>query len=186
MGADLRGHLGNRIGDLSLHAGDAFARDIVNEAAGPLGDPQRPLAGRRGRDQLDQREVLAAADLGSLPYADDSFDFAIAVATYHHLNKKQQLPALQELKRVLKPGGAAFITVWNRRQPHFWFKGKEVMVPWKIKDETLYRYYYLFTYGEIKKLAVESGLKVGKIFPENSYHSPVKAFSQNICLFVKK
>jgi hypothetical protein len=76
--------------------------------------------------------------------------------------------------------------VWNRRQPHFWFKGKEVMVPWKIKDETLHRYYYLFTYGEIKKLAEEAGLKVDKIFPENSYHSPLKAFSQNICLLVKK
>ena len=141
---------------------------------------------RKYAAKFDFPVSLAAADLCNLPYTDESFDFAIAVATYHHLDKKQQLPAFQELKRVLKPGGAAFITVWNRRQPHFWFKGKEVMVPWKIKDETLNRYYYLFTYGEIKKLAVESGLKVDKIFPENSYHSPVKAFSQNICLLVRK
>jgi tRNA (uracil-5-)-methyltransferase TRM9 len=129
---------------------------------------------------------LAAADLCSLPYADESFDFAIAVATYHHLKKEQQLPAFQELKRVLKPGGAAFITVWNRRQPHFWFKGKETLVPWKIKDETLYRYYYLFTYGELKKLAKESGLTVRRMLPESRYRFPPKAFSQNICLWVKK
>ena len=129
---------------------------------------------------------LAAADLYSLPYANESFDFAIAVATYHHLKKEQQAPAFQELKRVLKPGGSAFITVWNGRQPHFWFKGKEVMVPWKIKDEILRRYYYLFTYREIKKLAEESGLKVDRIFPETGYRFPLKAFSQNICLIVKK
>jgi tRNA (uracil-5-)-methyltransferase TRM9 len=129
---------------------------------------------------------LAAADLCSLPYADDTFDFAIAVATYHHLKKDRQLPAFLELQRVLKPGGSAFITVWNRRQPHFWFKAKEVLVPWKIKDEILRRYYYLFTYGELKKLAEESGLTVCKIHPENNYHFPLKAFSQNICLLVKK
>ena len=129
---------------------------------------------------------LAAADLCYLPYDNDSFDFVIAVATYHHLQKELQLSAFQELKRVLKPGGSAFITVWNRRQPHFWFKGKEVRVPWKIKNETLYRYYYLFTYGELKRLAEESGLTVGKIFPESSYRFPVKTFSQNICLLVKK
>jgi tRNA (uracil-5-)-methyltransferase TRM9 len=129
---------------------------------------------------------LAAADLRYLPYDNDSFDFVIAVATYHHLQKELQLSAFQELKRILKPGGSAFITVWNRRQPRFWFKGKEVRVPWKIKNETLYRYYYLFTYGELKRLAEESGLTVCKIFPESSYRFPAKAFSQNICLLVKK
>ena len=87
---------------------------------------------------------------------------------------------------MLKPGGAAFITVWNRFQPRFWFKGKEVQVPWQIKDETLYRYYYLFTYRELKQLATAAGLEICKVFPESGYHFPITIFSQNICLLVKK
>jgi ubiquinone/menaquinone biosynthesis C-methylase UbiE len=129
---------------------------------------------------------LTAADVCYLPYDDEAFDYIISVATLHHLKKEQQMTAFQELKRVLKPGGSAFITVWNRRQPHFWFKGKEVMVPWRTQNETLYRYYYLFTYAEIKRLAEESGLEVRKIFPESAYHFPVKMFSQNICLLLQK
>ncbi len=38
------------------------------------------------------------------------------------------------------------------------------MVPWRTQNEILYRYYYLFTYGEIKKLAEDSGLKLYKFF----------------------
>jgi SAM-dependent methyltransferase len=104
----------------------------------------------------------------------------------HHLKKERQLTAFQELKRVMKPGGTAFITVWNRRQPRFWFRSKEILVPWRIQNEMLYRYYYLFTYGELKRLAVDSGLEIIKMFPESAYHFPVKLFSQNICLLVRK
>ena len=129
---------------------------------------------------------LTAADFCHLPYNNEAFAFVIAVAALHHLKKAQQPEAFQELKRVLKPGGAAFITVWNRRQPRFWFKGKEMMAPWKARDKTLYRYYYLFTYGELKKSAEKAGLTVTKIFPESTYRFPVKAFSRNICLLVKK
>jgi hypothetical protein len=86
----------------------------------------------------------------------------------------------------MKPGGKAFITVWNRWQPRFWFNGKEVLVPWKIKGETLYRYYYLFSRAELVSLVQKSGLQVVKTFPESSYRFPIKKFSQNICLLVRK
>jgi SAM-dependent methyltransferase len=129
---------------------------------------------------------LAAADVCSLPYRNEAFDYIISVATLHHLKKERQLTAFQELKRVMKPGGAAFITVWNRWQPRFWFKSKEIMVPWRTQNEILYRYYYLFTYGELKRLAEASGLEIINMFPESSYHFPLKLFSQNICVLVRK
>ena len=130
---------------------------------------------------------LAQADARYLPYPDESFDRAIAVATYHHIKGRgEQLKSLHELRRVLKPGGEAFLTVWNRCQPRFWFKGKEVMVPWRMKDRTLYRYYYLFTYGELERLVREAGLEVLRSFPESSYKLPVKTFSRNICLVVRR
>jgi len=130
---------------------------------------------------------LSVADVSHLPYADETFDWAISVATYHHIKGKEEKPAaLSELRRVLKPGGEAFITVWNRWQPRFWFKPKEVAVPWRKRDKTLERYYYLFSYPELEKLVTKAGFEVLKSFPESSYHYPIKFFSRNICLLVRK
>jgi len=130
---------------------------------------------------------LSLADVSHLPYPDQTFDWAISVATYHHIKyPEERQKAFYELWRVLKPGGEAFITVWNHWQPRFWLKSSEVAVPWRSKDKTLYRYYYLFSYPELEKLAKQAGFEVLKSFPESSYRLPVKFFSRNICLLVKK
>ena len=129
---------------------------------------------------------LHNGNVTKLPFPDTSFDWAISVATYHHLKtKEERLKALKELYRVLKSGGEAFITVWNRTQPRFLLKGKETLVPWILKDETLYRYYYLFTYPELTKLVKKAGFTVLKVFPEKG-HKAFKYFSRNICLLARK
>ena len=130
---------------------------------------------------------LSVADVRYLPYPDETFDRAISVATYHHLKGKEgRVKSVQELRRVLKPGGEAFITVWNRWQPRFWFRGKEIAVPWRTRDKVLYRYYYLFSYCELERLVKEAGFEVVKSFPERRYRFPIKFFSRNICLLVRK
>ena len=130
---------------------------------------------------------LSVADVRYLPYHDETFNWAISVATYHHLKgNKEGLRSLLELRRVLKPDGEAFITVWNRQQPRFWFRRQEIMVPWRTKDKTLYRYYYLFSYHELEKLAKKAGFEVLKSFPEGAYRFPIKFFSRNVCLLLKK
>ncbi len=130
---------------------------------------------------------LSLADVSSLPHPDETFDWAISVATYHHIKgKKEQQRALSELGRVLAPGAEAFITVWNRWQHRFWFKRKEVTVPWRTGGKTLKRYYYLFSYPELEKLARQAGFEVVESFPESSYQHRFKFFSRNICLLLKK
>jgi ubiquinone/menaquinone biosynthesis C-methylase UbiE len=129
---------------------------------------------------------LKVADALFLPYADSTFDWAIAVATYHHIKgdaKREE--ALKELKRVLKPGAEIFITVWNRWQPAFWVKGKETQIAWNYKGVPLYRYYYLFSYGELNRLLTRCGFKVIRMFPEKTYRLPVKFFSRNICVLAR-
>ena len=141
---------------------------------------------RKYSQKFDFTVNLSLADIGHLPYADETFDWAISVATYHHIRyPEERQKALYELRRVLKPGGEAFITVWNRWQPRFWFKPKEVAVPWRKKGKTLYRYYYLFSYPELESLVRKVGFQILKSFPEGSYHFPIKFFSRNICLLVK-
>ncbi|MEI6185807.1 MAG: class I SAM-dependent methyltransferase [Dehalococcoidia bacterium] len=130
---------------------------------------------------------LLVADAVQLPFSNGVFDYVVAVASYHHIpggqNREQ---AFQELRRVLKPGGEAFITVWNRWQRDFLGKGREVQVPWKTREKEILRYYYLFTYFEIEAALRQAGLKVLATRPENSYRLPLKYFSRNICVLVKR
>jgi SAM-dependent methyltransferase len=141
---------------------------------------------RRYASKFNFEVNLTVADALSLPYQGCTFDWAIAVATYHHIRgTRQQQRAFQELRRVLKPEAEALITVWNRWQPGFWFKGREFPVAWKLKDKTLYRYYYLFTYHELGKLLTEAGFDILRMFPETRYSFPIKYFSRNICVLVK-
>jgi ubiquinone/menaquinone biosynthesis C-methylase UbiE len=142
---------------------------------------------RKYSRKFDFAVNLCVADASYLPFRDNTFDWAISVATYHHISgKEERQAALTELWRVLKPGGEAFITVWNRWQPRFWLSRREVAIPWRTRDKTLYRYHYLFSYSELERLAKKAGLEVLKSFPESSYRFPLKTFSRNICLLVKK
>jgi tRNA (uracil-5-)-methyltransferase TRM9 len=130
---------------------------------------------------------LVNADARRLPYAENYFDWAIAVATYHHIEDNEgRLLALTELRRVLKPGGEAFITVWNKWQPRFWLKTKDVLVPWRTRDKTLYRYYYLFSYRELEELILKAGFEIVSSSAESRYKLPIKTFSRNICILARK
>ena len=130
---------------------------------------------------------LLLSDVVSLPFAGQTFDWAVAIATYHHIKgRDRQGLALGELRRVLRPGGEAFITAWNRWQKRFWFKPKEVTVPWQTGGRVLERGYYLFSYPELERLVQKAGFEVLKSFPESSYRCPVKFFSRNICLLVRR
>jgi len=142
---------------------------------------------RKYSQKFDFNVYLLLADACQLPFPDGVFDWAISVATYHHIKgKKERQAALDELRRVLKPGGEAFITVWNHWQPRFWFSGREVEVPWHKQEKTLHRYYYLFSYSELESLSKRAGFQVNSSLPESSYHFPLKFFSRNICLLVRK
>ncbi len=126
---------------------------------------------------------LITADACSLPFPDAFFDYAVSIATYHHIpGKEQRKLALRELRRVLKPGAEVFITVWNRWQPSFWRKRKEAKIAWKSKNEIFYRYYYLFSYGEIERLLDATGFNILCAAPEKRYRFPLKYFSRNICI----
>jgi len=126
---------------------------------------------------------LVVADAVDLPFRDGCFDHIIAVASYHHIQgKNNRVRAFREMRRVLKPGAEFFLTVWNRQQYRFWFKGKEVIVPWKTNARKYDRYHYLYTYNEIEKLLKASGLNVIKSYAEFGYSSPIKHFSRNICV----
>ena len=164
-----------------LPFGDTFRLYGVDSSAEMIRQALR-YSTRRGL-----RAQLAVADARWLPFPDNTFDWAISVAAYHHIRgRPHQEQAFSELRRVMKPGSQAFLTVWNRGQRRFWFRRREQQIPWRLKDRTVYRYYHLFSYRELADVLEESGLKVIGMFPEKSFHLRIKQFSRNICALVTK
>ncbi len=103
-------------------------------------------------EKLGLRSKFHISNMTNLPFKNNNFDYLICVASFHHLNKFDQEKALKEFKRILKPSGKMYITVWNKWQSRFLFGKKEVFIPWKVKDKIYQRYYYLFNYLEFKNL----------------------------------
>ena len=56
-------------------------------------------------------EPVHAFDAGSFPVPDEQFDCVVAIDVLEHLSKEQAF--LRELRRALKPGGKAIVTVPN-------------------------------------------------------------------------
>jgi len=129
---------------------------------------------------------FVCADMVSLPFKDYSFDYIIAIASLHHVDSyEKRLQALKEMKRVLRKGGQAFITVWNHGQERFRNGPKECLIPYHSADKEILRYYYLFKYDETEQLSKQAGFKILNIKPENNCVGERQA-SRNICLLLEK
>jgi len=124
-----------------LDAGSSLNNDIVLEA--------RALAGKRisivtlapeGQCHWKLGVSYLFGDLRDLDFRDDCFDAIACISTIEHVgmdntmylstpdktnrgDTKEFLVALREMKRVLKPGGALYITFpFGRYENHGWFQ----------------------------------------------------------------
>lgn len=116
------------------------------------------------------RADFVVGEATDLPFQDAEFDSVISFAVLHHLPSEDLRRAyFSELRRVLRPGGKAKITVWNLLSP--WAKerfdivaqldGKisgDVSVPWRgTQGETVNRYMHQFSREELADLARGAG-----------------------------
>jgi ubiquinone/menaquinone biosynthesis C-methylase UbiE len=137
--------------------------------------------------KFKRRFELVKGDAAELPFQDDIFESVIAVAVVHHLRMPERRAlAFSEIRRVLKPGGEAFITVWNRGQPRFWFAGREAIVAWRLRDGPVKRYHYLYTYRSLSRALKSAGLEIVSLRPESAWKRWPAFFSRNICVLVRK
>ena len=123
-----------------------------------------------------------------MPHPDNTFDFAISVASVHHLStKERRIDAIGAILRTLRQsidanvpvqhGGQVLIFVWALEQKNSrrgWDEGHEqdVLVPWikaaekdphrkMLEDrETYQRYYYLYRQGELEEDVISAGGRV--------------------------
>ena len=81
---------------------DYTGLDIADGPVGMVNERMRRL-GNSGRAQ--RGSILAA------PFRDESFDYLIAIGCYHHTGNIQR--ALDESRRILRPGGSLVAMVYN-------------------------------------------------------------------------
>jgi tRNA (uracil-5-)-methyltransferase TRM9 len=111
-----------------------------------------------------------AYDYAPVPVADSFADVVACLAVLHHIpTREARQTAVQELARILKPGGMLVLTVWNLRSlKSFSFKNwlaawlrlplvqgggaGDVWVPWKAEGVDARRYIHAFTLNELKTL----------------------------------
>lgn len=97
-----------------------------------------------------------------IPKGDEFFDYAICISALHCVQSEEnRLKAINELYRVLKKGGKAYIGVWNKESKRFKKKkGPEQLIGWTDKGD---RYYYLYTEDEVHKQFINAGFKIVSI-----------------------
>jgi len=63
--------------------------------------------------------ALTCADINKLPYADNSFDALLAYHVISHTDSVGIVNILNEMKRVVKPGGELYFTLCSKDSPSF-------------------------------------------------------------------
>ncbi|XP_064005397.1 probable tRNA methyltransferase 9B isoform X2 [Pogoniulus pusillus] len=116
---------GSLVADIGCGTGKYLS---VNSQVYNLGcDYCRPLVEiARQRDD----EVLVCDNL-NLPFRDHCFNAVISIGVIHHFSTAaRRVRAVQEMARVLAPGGQLMIYVWAMEQKHRRFEKQDVFVPW--------------------------------------------------------
>ena len=137
--------------------------------------------------RVGNRIELVRSDAVSIPLKDSCIDVGFYIAALHHVARaEERLECMKELRRVMKEGGRALVTVWAFDQPKFQLllgqhmKCKKdfgnVEVPWKLRDgRKVKRFYHLFYGNELKELALDAGFEVLDYSKSNdNYHAVVK------------
>ncbi len=118
------------------------------------------LAEEKGRELGIEVETIHSP-MDVIPKEDGFFDFAICISALHCVERAdKRLKAVEELYRVLKKGGEAYIGVWNVNSKRFVRKrkkGKDQLIGWRDKGD---RYYYLYDECEVHDLFKSVGFEV--------------------------
>ena len=129
-----------------------------------------------------QKSQTVNNDMRNLPFKKGVADFALLIASLHHLSKtKDILKVLDEITSILKNGGYLILSCWRRWKSNTrkkmivdlllfpikkilnskWKHG-DIMLPWHDEKGEIVarRYYHLFTKQELLKIIRKSNLNI--------------------------
>jgi ubiquinone/menaquinone biosynthesis C-methylase UbiE/protein-S-isoprenylcysteine O-methyltransferase Ste14 len=93
-------------------------------------DASRPMIAQatRKRETANCRFQQALGE--ELPFADAGFELVTSALFFHHVDRELKLRALEEIARVLKPGGVLLVADMDR--PYTWLGWVMSWVAWKL------------------------------------------------------
>lgn len=106
---------------------------------------------------LDRRIELVRADALRLPFADDSFDYAMTSMFLHHLDEEMVVAVFREMNRVARRGVVAADLVRDRRAV-FWIRLFSLFANPMVRHDAVVSVRQAFRESEIVDLARQAGL----------------------------
>lgn len=80
--------------------------------------------------KTNQSNQLLVCDNLALPFRSNLFDAVISIGVIHHFSTtSRRVKAVQELSRILAPGGKLMIYVWALEQKNRKFNSQDILVP---------------------------------------------------------
>ncbi|MCX7880328.1 MAG: class I SAM-dependent methyltransferase [Ignavibacteria bacterium] len=179
---------GKKILEVGVGAGTDFIQ-WVRAGCKAYGIDFAPEAIEHLRRRLElyglKAEEVKVADAENLDYPDNFFDLVYSFGVIHHT--PNTIKALEEIIRVLKPGGLAKIMIYNRRSLlafFFWIKYALLKFkPWKSISWVLWNHMEskgtkAYTIKEIKSVLSNyyqiENLKIGTIY---TYYDKLQRFN---------
>jgi ubiquinone/menaquinone biosynthesis C-methylase UbiE len=170
----LDGRSGREALDLGCGNG-RHAEALADHADRVVGlDVSRGLLGEARRRAVDRgyETSLVQGDAAVLPFSDSRFDLSVYVATLHHLRpRSRRVASLDELARVLAPGGRALVSAWATVHDRFVDEhdddevGFDTHVDWTLPDgETVPRFYHIYAPAEFRADVDASALSLETVF----------------------
>jgi len=111
--------------------------------------------------------VFLLGDASRLPIASGRVDLAVYIATLHHLpTREARIASLDELARVLDPGGTALVSAWSVTHDTFDVSddaetGFDTTVEWTLPGgETVPRFYHVYAPAEFQADVEASALSL--------------------------
>jgi ubiquinone/menaquinone biosynthesis C-methylase UbiE len=130
-------------------------------------DASRPLLTDARERTADVADVaLVQGDAAAIPLCASTVDVAVYVATLHHLpDRPTRRQSLDELARVLAPGGRALVSAWSTEHDRFdATEGFDTTVDWTLPGgETVPRFYHIYSPEEFEADLDASALAVDSV-----------------------
>lgn len=178
---------GKKVLEVGIGAGTDFIQ-WVRSGAEAYGIDLTPQAIEHVKTRLSlyglEAKEIKVGDAENLAYPDNNFDLVYSFGVIHH--SPNTIKALEEIIRVLKPGGMAKIMVYHRNSLlayFFWIKHALLKLrPWKSVSWVLWHHMEslgtkAYSVGEMEQILSKYNLTDVKVVPMYTYYDRLQRFN---------